>query len=1178
MRRSWWGWWLGILLLLGGGRVQANPIVPANDGVGTVVNRVGNQFDITGGTRAGANLFHSLLKFGLSEQQIANFLSQPSIRNILTRVTGGETSVINGLIKVTGGNSNLYLMNPAGIVFGAGARLDIPGSFHATTANAIKVGDGWFGMNTPPSELMRLTGEPGGFAFSRMNEVLNGEIAGVIKNEGRLSVPAGERVVLAGGLVVNTGVIETAHGQVIVTASPGGRYVEVTPAGSVLSFSVPVATEEAIAVQNLRPLRWEDVVSLATGTVYVGGTVSTASGVKNPNSIINITGERVILDRANLSNVGTDGLIQIRVAPGVETQGYLFLDRVRNYEQLVNGLAPGHDLFLVNRTDSGVEKVNQVVARSGAVPRIDIVGDGNAGQIWFGRDFITLDTLPQYEAQIAQWGQGLTGNREIFLYACNLAASQAGIELVNQISELTNSSVSASRDITGHGKYGGNWQFEYSTGHGSTQNVFTAETIQNADVKLVTFTVTLTTDSAVPVAGELRFEINQANGSSGADDIVFAPATNGIPIVLNGQLNVTDPAGLTIKGNGASNTIIDGGGVDRVFNASVGNMTFEGVTIRNGNSVLGDGGGIRVANGNVTLINSLVVDNVAEAAGGGIRGNDVTLINSTVSKNTASKNGGGGIRALGNVTLTNSTVSDNTALNPFGSGGGIAANGTVSLTNSTVSGNTAQLGGGGIVNGASNVTLTNSTVSKNKALNGTGGGIATSGAVTLTNSTVSGNTTSTSGGGIRAVGDVDLNNSTVSGNTANASGGGISANGNVTLTNSTVSKNTAGKDGGGIYAISKVTLTNSTVSDNTASQDGGGIYVGGGGQISNSDITRNDAQTGSGGGIFNGSGSDLTISASKITENEASVRGGGIDNSGMLTLKDVTVAGNGQVFGVNDGGGLANEPGATATIINSTFSGNFANNGGGIDNQGTLTLTNSTIGNNEAILEGGGIRNLGGDVTLNNVTIVGNKVTLAGGQGGGGIFNAPASTVTISNSIVAGNEDLVNGATKNEVVNQGTFTISGKNLVGQNGNLGGFPANPSNIVVPGGVIGVQVGPLQNNGGLTETFALLPGSLAINASGAGATTSDQRGVAAVGVRDIGAFEFVPPVVPVVTGEVLVLTAELGRFLTQEEERLLFQPYLCVGEVLLAGAPSPELPACVQSVNVRQGGELFDLLRN
>jgi len=869
-----------------------------------------------------------------------------------------------------------------------------------------------------------------------------GLLAGVIKNEGQLVAPAGQRVVLAGGLVVNTGVIETAHGQVIVTASPGGRYVEVMPAGSVLSFSVPVATESAIAVQNLRPLRWEDVVSLATGTVYVSGTVSTASQVRNPDSIINITGEKVVLDRANLSNVGTDGLIQIRVAPGVETQGYVFVDRVRNYEQLVNALSPGHDLFLINPTDSGVEKVNQVVARSGAVPRMDIVGDGNAGQIWFGRDFITLDTLPQYEAQIAQWGQGLTGSREIFLYACNLAASQAGKELVGKISELTNSTVAASTDITGHSQYGGNWQFEYSTGHLTSQMAFNPQAIETADVKLTTFTVTDFGDNLI-VNGQLtlREAIQAANtnavvdgfgpGSGAvADEIKFA-APGTITLAL-GELVVNDPAGLIITGLGAGNTKIDGGGVDRVFNVTAGDITFNDVTIRNGD-VIGNGGGIF---------------------------------------------------ATGNVTL---------------------------------------------------------------------------------------------------------NKSEVSGNTASQDGGGIFSNGTVTLTNSTVSDNTAGQDGGGIFANANAQITDSVIENNEAGNSGGGIFNAGGSvlTITNSKITGNEASV-AGGGIFNGSGSDLTISASKITENEASVAGGGIFNDGTLTLKNVTVADNGQNSIPNDGGGLANKAGATATIENSTFRGNVANNGGGIDNQGTLTVTNSTLGENEANLEGGGLRNLGGTATLKNVTIVGNKVTLAGGQGGGGIFNDPASTVTISNSIVAGNEDLVNGATKNEVVNQGTFTISGKNLVGQNGNLGGFPADPSNIVVPGGVIGVQVGPLQNNGGLTETFALLPGSLAINASGAGATTSDQRGVAAVGIRDIGAFEFVPPVVPPVVpvppvtvapgGEPLPLSVALGRLLTQEQERLLFQPYLCVGEVLLPGAPPPPLPACVQSVNVRPSGELFDLLRN
>uniref|UniRef100_A0ACD5GZT2 Filamentous hemagglutinin N-terminal domain-containing protein n=1 Tax=Desertifilum tharense IPPAS B-1220 TaxID=1781255 RepID=A0ACD5GZT2_9CYAN len=66
----------------------------------------------------GTNLFHSFEQFGLSEGQIANFLSSPQIQNILGRVIGGDASIINGLIQVSGGNSNLFLINPAGILFG----------------------------------------------------------------------------------------------------------------------------------------------------------------------------------------------------------------------------------------------------------------------------------------------------------------------------------------------------------------------------------------------------------------------------------------------------------------------------------------------------------------------------------------------------------------------------------------------------------------------------------------------------------------------------------------------------------------------------------------------------------------------------------------------------------------------------------------------------------------------------------------------------------------------------------------------------------------------------------------------------------------------------------------------------------------------------------------------------
>ncbi|MBD1923665.1 filamentous hemagglutinin N-terminal domain-containing protein, partial [Microcoleus sp. FACHB-831] len=95
--------------------LMAQTITPAADGTGTIVTPDGQRIDINGGTLSPdkANLFHSFQKFNLDQNQIANFLSNPSIRNILGRVTGGDPSIINGLIQVSGGNSNLYLMNPA---------------------------------------------------------------------------------------------------------------------------------------------------------------------------------------------------------------------------------------------------------------------------------------------------------------------------------------------------------------------------------------------------------------------------------------------------------------------------------------------------------------------------------------------------------------------------------------------------------------------------------------------------------------------------------------------------------------------------------------------------------------------------------------------------------------------------------------------------------------------------------------------------------------------------------------------------------------------------------------------------------------------------------------------------------------------------------------------------------
>ncbi|HEY9688391.1 MAG TPA: filamentous hemagglutinin N-terminal domain-containing protein, partial [Coleofasciculaceae cyanobacterium] len=170
------------------GLALAQAIQPAQDGTQTQVTLDGNQFNIGGGTRSGdgANLFHSFERFNVDTGQIANFLSQPDIRNILGRVTGGDASVIDGLIRISGGNSNLFLLNPAGLVFGTNARLDVPGSFTATSATGLSFGDQWLN-GVGSNDYASLVGDPSGFAFALSQP-------GSIFNSGNLSVPFGQNL------------------------------------------------------------------------------------------------------------------------------------------------------------------------------------------------------------------------------------------------------------------------------------------------------------------------------------------------------------------------------------------------------------------------------------------------------------------------------------------------------------------------------------------------------------------------------------------------------------------------------------------------------------------------------------------------------------------------------------------------------------------------------------------------------------------------------------------------------------------------------------------------------------------------------------------------------------------------------------------------------------------------
>nr|WP_242030648.1 Calx-beta domain-containing protein [Coleofasciculus sp. FACHB-501] len=276
-----------------------------------------------------------------------------------------------------------------------------------------------------------------------------------------------------------------------------------------------------------------------------------------------------------------------------------------------------------------------------------------------------------------------------------------------------------------------------------------------------------------------------------------------------------------------------------------------------------------------------------------------------------------------------------------------------------------------------------------------------------------------------------------------------------------------------------LSVTNSTISGNTALDWGGGITNYGTTSVTDSIISNNTAVYG--GGIYSEDGT-ISITNSTLSGNTAEAEGGGIYTDGTINITNSTISSN----TANEwGGGISNY--GSNTVSNSTISGNTAGyDGGGIYTEGTTTVTNSTITNNTA------------DDDAND------------DGNGGGIFNGAAddATVTVKNTIIAGNFDKSSETLHADV--SGNIVGDANNLVGDTTGGTGTLGTGTDIINPN----PGLGTLQNNGGATQTHALLIGSAAINAGdNTDASTTDQQGKPRIvgGTIDIGAVEspFAPP---------------------------------------------------------------------
>ena len=269
---------------------QESPIVPANDGTNTQIILDGNRFNIQGGQLSGdgTNLFHSFELFGLESGQTANFESAPQIENILGRVVGGNPSMIDGMLQVTGGSSNLFLINPAGILFGPDASLNLPADFTATTATRIGFdGNGWFSA-FGGNNWADLVGTPNRFDFATVQP-------GAIVNEGNLAVSTGANLSLLGGTVISTGELQAPEGNIAVAAVPGEHLVRLSIQGNVLNLEVLPQSEENDSPSAI-PLTPLSLPELLTG----GGVYQANSITVNSDGTVQLTGSGFLVENGDL--------------------------------------------------------------------------------------------------------------------------------------------------------------------------------------------------------------------------------------------------------------------------------------------------------------------------------------------------------------------------------------------------------------------------------------------------------------------------------------------------------------------------------------------------------------------------------------------------------------------------------------------------------------------------------------------------------------------------------------------------------------------------------------------------------------------------------------------------------------------------------------------------------------
>ncbi len=793
----------------------------------TTVTQNGNVYYIVDGTRAGTNLFHSFGNFSVGAGDMANFLntpvngSLPFTSNILGRVTGGNISNIFGTIQTTGfGSANLFLMNPAGFLFGPNATVNVGGMIAFTSADYLKLADGARFNAIPNASADALLSASPVAAFGFL-----GSNPGTITVQGsHLSVTPEQTISFVGGnITVRAGTLDDGTVHPARLSAPGGQInlVSVASPGEVLTSNFEPASNMALGS-----------ITLSQGSV-LAASAEAAGTIKIRSGQLVIADATLLADTGNAT--GASAAIDINVT------GDMSITDTRGVPAITARTSGSGDAGEI-RISSG----NLTASSNTSDPAVNLVtlidshttGTGNSGNINVTTGNLSFSALagPTQFIFIDSGTVGPGNGRDVTINAHNIQLENTTITTGDFVARFTLSDTSG---VTG------------SAGN----LIISADSLQLNNAELDTAAFAAFPTILTQKGGDITLNVRDIE-------------------MLNSQISLLGPAGggaLTLNANTfhADSTFIEtdtvsGPGGNIIVNARVVELTNGGALISSTFGV-GDAGNIVVtATDHISLIghtgpnplsvnepSGLFSNSTGDFGSHGNAGNVVVttprleMIGGRINTVTASSGGGGNVTlsvqdviSISGEFLTDpSVVSSIFDIGPLAPSGivtqtigsdlctGLCGNaGNISITTGSLnlgsggqidSGTSSTGGGGDIVVHASNQISMSGTLSNGSPVGvfsrslGTEPGSGAGGNITLTagqSVTISnGASVSASSTGTGIAGDITIN-----------------AGQNLELRDSSIKTEAEQARGGNIdiQAIDRVRLVNSTISTSVLDSNG----------------------------------------------------------------------------------------------------------------------------------------------------------------------------------------------------------------------------------------------------------------------------------------------------------------------------------------------------------------------